>query len=500
MIKIPSISMLPLSFQYRPRVAMPSISLSLLFLLTRFAATATSSESTSAACKVLRATPSSAAPSSPLEITVPPYDYGRYSVKQALKQPSAAAKIIGSYLTKGRDTDAGPTFAVGALDDCRQLAGLNADFLIAVQLKVLVLVLLERGKDFLLSVVSGVEIIKADFQGPAKFGRNLLEGNASVVPLSQPVIVVARDGTGNFTTINDAVAFVPNGTSSDDGYIAIFIRPGVYEENVIVAKSKRNLIMIGAGIDQTVITGNRSVFDGWTTYNSATFAVHGERFIAINITFENTAGPEKHQAVALRNSADLSSFYRCKFVGYQDTLYAHSLRQFYRDCEIKGTVDFIFGNAASVFQHCTIIARKPLPNQFIAITAQGRAHPNQTTGISIHNCTILAESELNDLKSSTKSYLGRPWKEYSRTVYMQSYINGFIDPKGWIEWNGTEFALGTLFYGEFDNYGPGSDTSGRVQWTGYTKMNKTQAAEFTVANFTAGDAWLPAIPYDQGLL
>ncbi|ONK81206.1 uncharacterized protein A4U43_C01F26450, partial [Asparagus officinalis] len=389
--------MLPLSFQYRPRVAMPSISLSLLFLLTRFAATATSSESTSAACKVLRATPSSAAPSSPLEITVPPYDYGRYSVKQALKQrqaqrprssaatsPKAATptRVQRSQLSLPPRRGAGPARldrgegaderggdepadllrmgwklleASRSCMECSRMeqrctgfsgagdvsgrperwgtVGPAAQF----QLKVLVLVLLERGKDFLLSVVSGVEIIKADFQGPAKFGRNLLEGNASVVPLSQPVIVVARDGTGNFTTINDAVAFVPNGTSSDDGYIAIFIRPGVYEENVIVAKSKRNLIMIGAGIDQTVITGNRSVFDGWTTYNSATFAVHGERFIAINITFENTAGPEKHQAVALRNSADLSSFYRCKFVGYQDTLYAHSLRQFYRDCEIKGT-------------------------------------------------------------------------------------------------------------------------------------------------------------------
>jgi pectinesterase len=110
-------------------------------------------------------------------------------------------------------------------------------------------------------------------------------------------------------------------------------------------------------------------------------AVAGDRFIAVDVTFRNTAGPEKHQAVALRNNADLSTFYRCSFEGYQDTLYVHSLRQFYRECEIHGTVDFIFGNAAAVFQSCNLFARKPMANQKNAFTAQGRSDPNQNTGI-----------------------------------------------------------------------------------------------------------------------
>lgn len=110
-------------------------------------------------------------------------------------------------------------------------------------------------------------------------------------------------------------------------------------------------------------------------------AVSGDRFIAVDVTFRNTAGPEKHQAVALRSNADLSTFYRCSFEGYQDTLYVHSLRQFYRECEIYGTVDFIFGNAAAVFQSCNLYARKPMAAQKNAFTAQGRTDPNQNTGI-----------------------------------------------------------------------------------------------------------------------
>ncbi|MQL90167.1 hypothetical protein Taro_022746 [Colocasia esculenta] len=313
-------------------------------------------------------------------------------------------------------------------------------------------------------------------------------------------VVVAKDGSGDFTTITEAVAFAPNNTDVEDGYFAITVGEGVYEENVVVDKHKKNLILLGAGINRTVVTGNRSFVDGSSTFKSATFAVHGERFIAVNITFENTAGPEKHQAVAVRNSADLSAFYLCSFVGYQDTLYVHSLRQFYRDCDIYGTVDFIFGNAAAVFQNCNIYARQPMADQVNAVTAQGRTHPNQTTGISIHNCTVRAAPDLAADPNATQTYLGRPWKEFSRTVYMQSYLQELIQPAGWLEWNGS-FALSTLYYGEFENYGPGANTSGRVQWPAYRLMAGEEASNFTVYNFIGGDAWLPyAIPHSGGLL
>lgn len=222
-------------------------------------------------------------------------------------------------------------------------------------------------------------------------------------------------------------------------------------------------------------------------------------FVAVNITFRNTAGPSKFQAVAMRSGADMSTFYRCSFQGYQDTLYAHSLRQFYRECDIYGTIDFILGNAAVVLQNCNIYPRLPLPGQFNPITAQGRTDPNQNTGISIHNCTIKPAEDLAPNVGAVKTYLGRPWKEYSRTVVMQSFLDSVIDPAGWSIWSG-DFALSTLYYAEYDNRGPAADTSNRVTWPGYHVINATDAANFTVDNFLQGNAWLPqtGVPYIRG--
>lgn len=231
-------------------------------------------------------------------------------------------------------------------------------------------------------------------------------------------------------------------------------------------------------------------------------AVVAPNFVAVNITFRNTAGAIKHQAVALRSGADLSTFYKCSFEGYQDTLYTHSMRQFYRECDIYGTVDFIFGNAAVVLQNCNLYPRLPMRGQFNAITAQGRTDPNQNTGTSIHNCTIRAAPELASSNQTVQTYLGRPWKEYSRTVYMQSFMEGVINPAGWRAWDG-EFALSTLYYAEYANTGAGADTGNRVTWPGYHIItNATEAANFTVANFLLGQDWLPrtGVPLSAGLI
>ncbi|XP_010556727.1 PREDICTED: probable pectinesterase/pectinesterase inhibitor 7 [Tarenaya hassleriana] len=327
------------------------------------------------------------------------------------------------------------------------------------------------------------------------------EGDDGSTVMVSDCVIVSQDGTGNFSTISDAVAAAPNNTDGSNGFFLIYITAGIYEEYVSIAKNKKFLMMVGDGINQTVITGNRSVVDGWTTFNSASFAVVAPNFVAVNITFRNTAGPEKHQAVAVRSGADLSIFYGCSFEAYQDTLYTHSLRQFYRECDIYGTVDFIFGNAAVVFQNCNIYPRQPLQNQFNAITAQGRTDPNQNTGTSIHNCTIKPADDLVASNFTVKTYLGRPWKEYSRTVYMQSYIDGFVEPVGWREWNG-DFALSTLYYAEYNNTGPGSNTTNRVNWPGYHVINSTDAANFTVSSFLLGDDWIlqSGVPYFGGLL
>ncbi|OWM78092.1 hypothetical protein CDL15_Pgr018661 [Punica granatum] len=337
----------------------------------------------------------------------------------------------------------------------------------------------------------------------ARAKRRLLQTGNDVNPvLVSDIVVVDKNGTGNFTTINDAISAAPNNSDSSAGYFLIYVMGGRYEEYISIAKNKRYLMMIGDGINQTIITGSRSVVDGWTTFNSATFAVVAPNFVAVNITFQNTAGAVKHQAVAVRNGADLSTFYSCSFEGYQDTLYTHSLRQFYRECDIYGTVDFIFGNAAVVFQDCNLYPRLPMRGQFNAITAQGRTDPNQNTGTSIHNCKIKPADDLASSNTTVQTYLGRPWKEYSRTVYMQSYMDGFINPVGWREWNDT-FALSTLYYAEYNNTGPGSNTTNRVTWPGCHLINNaTNVANFTVSTFLVGDSWLPqtGVPYNGGLL
>ncbi|XP_028778198.1 pectinesterase 2-like isoform X2 [Neltuma alba] len=259
-------------------------------------------------------------------------------------------------------------------------------------------------------------------------------------------------------------------------------------------------MLVGDGIGKTIITGSKSVGGGTTTFRSATVAVVGDGFIAQGITFRNTAGASNHQAVALRSGSDLSVFYKCSFEGYQDTLYVHSERQFYRECNIYGTVDFIFGNAAVVFQNCNIFARNP-PNKVNTITAQGRTDPNQNTGISIHNCRITAASELKAVQSSVRTYLGRPWKQYSRTVIMKSFLDSLINQAGWLEWSGN-FALNTLYYGEYMNTGSGSSTANRVKWSGFHVITSaSEASKFTVGNFIAGNSWLPAtsVPFTSGL-
>lgn len=213
--------------------------------------------------------------------------------------------------------------------------------------------------------------------------------------------------------------------------------------------------------------------------------------------FVNTAGAAKHQAVALMSTADESVFYRCKMDAFQDTLYSHSNRQFYRECNIYGTVDFIFGNSAVVLQNCNIFPRKPMTGQQDTITAQGKIDPNQNTGISIQNCTILPFGNL----TGVNTFLGRPWKNYSTTVYLQSLMGSFIHPNGWLPWVGTT-APDTIFYGEYQNYGAGAVTKNRVKWKGLKlNLNAKQVGKFTVKSFLKGEKWISAadVKFKSGL-
>merc|ERR1712070_634018 len=187
----------------------------------------------------------------------------------------------------------------------------------------------------------------------------------------------------------------------------------------------------------------------------ATFAAEASGFICKYMGFSNTAGPQGHQAVALRVQGDNCAFFNVRMDGYQDTLYSQARRHFFRNCVISGTVDFIFGNSAVVFQNCLIVSdRRLFPDRF-----------------------------------KIPSYLGRPWKQYSRTVVMESLIGDLIKPAGWMPWDG-DFALKTLYYAEYGNRGPGAGTSKRVNWPGFHVIGRGEAQKFTVTPFINGNLWL----------
>ncbi|XP_071703064.1 pectinesterase-like [Rutidosis leptorrhynchoides] len=314
----------------------------------------------------------------------------------------------------------------------------------------------------------------------------------------KPNAVVAKDGSGKFKTIMDAVRSVPAKNAQP---FVILIKQGIYKESVDVPRRVDNVIFIGEGPTKTRITGNIGYNDGITTYKTATVAVNGDNFMAKDIGFENTAGPQKHQAVALRVSSDMAIFHNCAMDGYQDTLYAHSYRQFYRQCTITGTIDFIFGDAAAVFQDCKMIVRKPLDNQACMVTAQGRKDRNSKGILVLDGCKILAEPAYMATNPLPKSYLGRPWKEYSRTIIMQSFIDKHIAPEGWSPWAGT-FGLDTCYYGELNNKGPGANTAQRVKWKGIKKISPQEASKYTPGKYMLGDLWIKAtgVPYEPDMM
>ncbi|RAL39888.1 hypothetical protein DM860_013089 [Cuscuta australis] len=313
-----------------------------------------------------------------------------------------------------------------------------------------------------------------------------------------PNVTVCLQKSGcDYQKVQDAVNAAPDFISA--GKFVIQIKAGVYEEIVRVPFNKTNVVFLGEGMGKTVITGNLSVglppFN--TTYHSATVAVAGDRFMARDLTIRNTAAAGGHQAVAFRSDSDLSIVESCEFVGNQDTLYAHSLRQYYKSCRIQGNVDFIFGNSAAAFHDCRIFVspRQDTPEKAAknAVTAQGRIYPGQSTGFVFQKCVINGTREYMELfrkspDSFNQTYLGRPWKEYSRTVFIQCTLEGLISPAGWMEWDG-DFALKTLYYGEFKNTGAGAATAERVSWS--SQIPPENVAAYSLQSFVQGHLWIP---------
>ncbi|AED92898.1 Plant invertase/pectin methylesterase inhibitor superfamily [Arabidopsis thaliana] len=278
--------------------------------------------------------------------------------------------------------------------------------------------------------------------------RRLLVGRA------RAHVVVAKDGSGDYRTVMEAVTAAH-----------------------------------GNGKDLTVIVGDDSATGGTSVPDTATMTVTGDGFIARDIGIKNIAGPRGHQAIALSITSDQSVLYRCSISGYQDTLYAAALRQFYRECDIYGTIDFIFGNAAAVFQSCNIFLRRPHGvKAYNVILANGRTDQRQNTGFALHSCRIRTDSDLSPVKHKYSSYLGRPWRKYSRAIVMESYIDDAIAEGGWAGWldSGDE-VLKTLYFGEFKNYGPKARISKRVTWEGFHSIGFEEANYFSVVKRRNGE-------------
>jgi len=314
----------------------------------------------------------------------------------------------------------------------------------------------------------------------------------------KPNAIVAKDGSGQFKTIGAALAAYPKNLR---GRYIIYVKAGIYDEYITIDKKTVNVFIYGDGPRKTIVTGSKSYTKGFGTMQTATFSAVGEGFMAKSIGFQNTAGPQGHQAVALRVQSDRSVFFNCRIDGHQDSLYYHAHRQFYRNCVISGTIDFIFGYGAAVIQNSLIILRRPMDNQFNTVTADGRAERHLATGLVIHNCRIVPEQKLAVDRFKIPSYLGRPWKEYSRTVIMESTIGDVIKPEGWFPWAGN-FALDTLYYAEYANRGPGARMDRRVRWKGFRgAIPRSEALQFTVDAFIQGNQWIrgSGVPMLAGL-
>ena len=266
-------------------------------------------------------------------------------------------------------------------------------------------------------------------------------------------IHVAPDGTGDFTTIQEAI----EGTKSfPDTRITIYIKNGMYEEKVKIHTWNSRLTLKGESPNGVIIRWDdyfKKMDRGRnSTFHTATLLVQGDDFRAENLTVENTAGPVG-QALALSVEADRCVFENCRMLGNQDTLYADgtNARQHYKNCYIEGTTDFIFGGATALFENCTIHSKA---NSYItaASTPQGRPF-----GFVFLKCKLTAADGVN------KVFLGRPWRSYAKTVFVECDMGGHIRPEGWHNWNSPEKER-TVFYAEGGNTGPGADTANRVSW------------------------------------
>ncbi|CAD6333156.1 unnamed protein product [Miscanthus lutarioriparius] len=306
--------------------------------------------------------------------------------------------------------------------------------------------------------------------------------NRAFLP-TRTLVVDKNPAAGNFKSIQAAVESLP---LINLARVVIRVNAGTYTEKVNISPMRAFVTVEGAGADKTVVqwgdTADTAGSGGrpMGTFGSATFAVNSMFFVAKNITFKNTApvprpGALGKQGVALRISADNAAFVGCNFLGAQDTLYDHLGRHYYRDCYIEGSVDFIFGNALSLYEGCHVHA---IARNYGALTAQNRQSLLEDTGFSFVNCRVTGSGAL---------YLGRAWGTFSRVVFAYTYMDNIIIPRGWYNWGDPTREM-TVFYGQYKCTGPGANYAGRVQWS--RELTDEEAKPFISLDFIDGFEWL----------
>ena len=278
------------------------------------------------------------------------------------------------------------------------------------------------------------------------------------------IFTVAGDGTGDYKKIQDAIDAMRVYPLS---VITLYIKNGVYNEKIVLPSDNVDVTFIGENVDSTIISfDDYSGKGNHTTFTSYTAKISGNRFRAENITFTNTAGPVG-QALALYVDADKAVFKNCKFLGNQDTIFTsgENGKQLFENCYIEGTTDFIFGPSTAVFINCTIRCKT---NSFITAA---NTTPGKQFGYVFIDCKIIADS------SVTKVFLGRPWRAYSKTVFIRCSLPKQIASEGWNNWSNPENEK-TVFYAEYKNTGEGAATAKRVNWS--RQLTDKQAKEYSL--------------------
>ena len=322
-------------------------------------------------------------------------------------------------------------------------------------------------------------------RGQREIGRMAALEFTRVVPalaahLRERRMVVAADGSGDSKTIQWAIdhaldSGVPLGPEQR---VVLEIRPGTYRERLKVPPDRPRMTFRGQDAAATVITAGMSAKAAGGTFLSATVEVLGAEFEAENVTFENTFGVGS-QAVALAIHSDRAVFRQCRFIGWQDTLYAATGRQYYKDCYIDGHVDYIFGNATAVFENCHIHNRGAG-----YITAHSRTLADGPTGFVFYRCRLTGSD------TGEGVYLGRPWRRYSRVVFIETEMGAHIRPEGWENWRNAENEK-TAWYAESGSTGPGARPGDRVKWS--KQLTADEAKPFLPGAFLRGvDNWEPS--------